>query len=121
MIFKVVLTPTSDVTNTSSKLSNTSSSMVDLPMTALVILEKNPSLVFSRPLSRACCASGVSCFFLKKSNKPMYYLMISSAKYVGQIYLNLAILKKPFRCAYQNGFFIFLKKNFKKGISCCLF
>ena len=45
--------------------------MVDLPTTALVILDKKPSFVFSSPLSKASCASTVSCFFLKKSNNPM--------------------------------------------------
>ena len=38
MIFKVVLTPTSPVINTSSKLSNTSASTVDFPATALANL-----------------------------------------------------------------------------------
>jgi hypothetical protein len=53
MIFKVVVTPTSEVTSTSSKLSSTSSSTVDFPATAFVILLKNPYLVFSKPLSKA--------------------------------------------------------------------
>jgi hypothetical protein len=41
MIFKVVLTPTSDDTRISSKLSSTSSSTLDLPAMALVNLDKN--------------------------------------------------------------------------------
>jgi hypothetical protein len=48
----VVLTPTSEEINTSSKLSNTSSSTVDFPATAFVNFEKNEVLVCSRPLSK---------------------------------------------------------------------
>jgi hypothetical protein len=40
MIFKVVLTLTSEETRTSSKSSRTSSSTFDLPATVLAILEK---------------------------------------------------------------------------------
>ena len=52
IIFNVVSTPTSEVINISSRLSRTSSSTRDFPTTALAILPKKESLVFSRPLSR---------------------------------------------------------------------
>jgi hypothetical protein len=52
IIFSVVFTPTSEATKTSSKLSNTPSSTVDLPATAFVNLPKKLSLVFSNPLSK---------------------------------------------------------------------
>src|SRR5215203_1801353 len=52
MIFNVVSTPTSDDTRTSSRLSSTSSSIVDLPTRALPSFEKKLSFVFSNPLSR---------------------------------------------------------------------
>jgi len=54
MIFRVVLTPTSEETNISSKLSKTSASTLDFPATALVSLEKKDVFVFSNPLSRDC-------------------------------------------------------------------
>src|SRR5690606_41577362 len=79
-ICRVVKTQTSEVTSTSYKLSSTSSTIVYLPTTALVILEKKPSLVFSIPLSKASCASGVSCFFLKKSNNPIVVIRIEQMK-----------------------------------------
>src|SRR5690606_4325672 len=110
-IFNVVVTPTSEVTSTSSRLSNTSSSIVDFPTTALVILDKKPSLVFSNPLSSASRASGVSCFFLKKSNKPMNYCLKYKFKYT-QI---LPYYKSPFG-EIPKRLSVFLKKNFKKGI-----
>jgi len=53
MTFKVVLTPTSLVTKTSSKSSNTSASTLDLPATALFNLSKKVDLDFSRPLSKS--------------------------------------------------------------------
>ena len=53
IIFIVVVTPTSELTNTSSKLSRTSSSMVDFPAIARDNLENTDSLVFSKPLSNA--------------------------------------------------------------------
>ena len=52
MILSVVLTPTSLVTRISSKLSNTSSSTLDFPATALFSLLKNDDLDFSKPLSK---------------------------------------------------------------------
>src|SRR5690606_3994749 len=103
MIFSVVLTPTSEVTNTSSNSSSTSSSTVDFPTTALVIFEKHPSLVFSSPRSSASCASGVSCFFLKKSNSP-----ISHA-------LKEFITKKPFRQASETAFYISYAQKLLRG------
>ena len=51
MMRNVVSTPTSEVMSASSKLSNTSSSTVDLPAIAWLILLSTDSLLFSRPLS----------------------------------------------------------------------
>ena len=51
MIRKVVSTPTSEVISASSRLSSTSSSTVDLPAMAWLILLSTDSLLFSRPLS----------------------------------------------------------------------
>jgi hypothetical protein len=48
----VVLTPTSELISTSSRLSKTSSSTLLLPTITLEILLKNESLLFLRPLSR---------------------------------------------------------------------
>ena len=64
IIFRVVSTPTSLVTRTSSKLSRTSTSTVFLPATALVSFEKTLCFVFSNPLSRFSLFS----FFLKNEN-----------------------------------------------------
>src|SRR5690606_10675953 len=142
-IFSVVVTPTSEVTSTSSKLSSTSSSIVDLPTTALVILEKKPSLVFSNPLSKASCASGVSCFFLKKSNNPIVVIRIEQMKdnkVKNQLRLiatidflcTMVILsaistfstpnipKKALLVEYQNGF-SFIQKQLLKNRNTCLF
>src|SRR5690606_16541337 len=63
MIFNVVLTPTSDDTRTSSRLSRTSSSTRDFPAMALVSFEKNEVFDFSSPLSSDSLASGVISFF----------------------------------------------------------
>jgi hypothetical protein len=52
MIFKVVLTPTSLVTRTSSRSSKTSASTLDFPTTTLLSLSKKVVLDFSNPLSR---------------------------------------------------------------------
>ena len=49
IIFRVVLTLTSEETNTSSRLSKTSSSTLDFPATVVAILEKKLFLVFSKP------------------------------------------------------------------------
>src|SRR6187402_1498603 len=57
IILSVVLTPTSEETRISSKLSKTSSSTFDFPATALVNLEKKEVFVFSRPLSNVSFAS----------------------------------------------------------------
>ena len=61
----VVLTPTSLVTKTSSRLSKTSSSTLDFPATALLSFEKNDVLVFSSPLSKVSFFSEEK-IFLKK-------------------------------------------------------
>src|SRR5690606_7269064 len=141
-IFSVVVTPTSEVTSTSSKLSSTSSSIVDLPTTALVILEKKPSLVFSNPLSKASCASGVSCFFLKKSNNPIVVIRIEqmkdnkvkkyqrliaaigcSPRLSSQLPPTVTIPnipKKVFLVELQNGF-SFIQKQLLKNRNTCLF
>jgi hypothetical protein len=55
----VVSTPTSEVTNISSRLSKTSSSTLDFPATALVSFEKKDVLVFSKPLSRTTFSCSV--------------------------------------------------------------
>src|SRR5690606_28803471 len=52
IILRVVSTPTSDETKTSSRLSKTSSSTFDFPATALVSLVKKLVEDFSNPLSR---------------------------------------------------------------------
>jgi len=52
IILRVVVTPTSEDTKTSSRLSRTSSSTSDFPATALDNLWKTLSFVFSRPLFR---------------------------------------------------------------------
>ena len=54
MIFRVVSTPTSEVTSTSSKSSSTSSSTFDFPATALDSLLKKLDLDFSSPLFSVC-------------------------------------------------------------------
>ena len=51
IILMVVSTPTSEVMSISSSSSRTSSSTFDLPATTRPSFEKNPSLVFSSPLS----------------------------------------------------------------------
>ena len=52
IILRVVSTPTSEETKTSSKLSRTSSSTLDFPATAFDNLVKKLVLVFSKPLSK---------------------------------------------------------------------
>ena len=52
IIFSVVSTPTSELINTSSRLSSTSSSTLDLPTTARESFLKTLSFVFSNPLLR---------------------------------------------------------------------
>ena len=52
IILRVVFTPTSLDTNTSSRLSKTSSSTLDFPATALPNLSKKLDFVFSNPLSK---------------------------------------------------------------------
>ena len=52
MIRSVVFTPTSEVMSASSKESSTSSSIVDLPAIAWLILLSTDSLLFSSPLSK---------------------------------------------------------------------
>ena len=69
MMLRVVSTPTSLVTRTSSSSSRTSSSTLLLPATARASLPKNDSLVFSRPRSRF---SFCSCLLReKKLKRPM--------------------------------------------------
>lgn len=63
MMRRVVSTPTSEVMSASSRLSSTSSSTVDLPAMARLILLSTDSLLFSNPLSR------VSFFSLPNSPK----------------------------------------------------
>jgi len=54
MILTVVLIPTSLETKTSSNSSRTSSSTLDLPITALPNFEKKLDLDFSKPLLSVC-------------------------------------------------------------------
>ena len=77
MIFKVVETPTSEDTNTSSKLSKTSSSTFDFPAIALVNFEKNEVFVCSKPLSNVS-------FFSEENNllkKLILTIYFSLSKY----------------------------------------
>ena len=73
IIFKVVFTPTSEVTKTSSKLSRTSSSTLDLPATALLSLPKKLVFDFSSPLSKDSFLSLLNIFL----NRPILFLVIN--------------------------------------------
>ena len=65
IIFSVVLTPTSELISTSSRLSKTSSSTLLLPTITLEILLKNDSLLFFKPLSSVSFFSFVNSFLKK--------------------------------------------------------
>src|SRR5690606_4271309 len=65
IIFKVVFTPTSLETRISSRLSNTSSSTLLFPATALLSLSKKEVLDFSSPLSRVSFFSFENIFLNK--------------------------------------------------------
>ena len=65
IIFKVVFTPTSEATKTSSKLSKTSASTVDFPATAFDSLSKKLVFVFSKPLSKVSFFCLENIFFKK--------------------------------------------------------
>ena len=89
IILRVVSTPTSDVINTSSRLSRKSSSILDLPATARLSLSNKPCLVFSKPLSNVSFFS-----LLKKLKNPIYItffiqIILAAALYVccGLLYL----------------------------------
>ena len=73
IIFSVVLTPTSELIKTSSRLSNTSSSTLLFPTITFEILLKKDSLLFFKPLSRDSFFSFVNSFLkkfiLKKFNQ----------------------------------------------------
>ena len=69
--FNVVLTPTSLVTKTSSRLSKTSSSTLDFPATALLSLPKKLVLDFSNPLSSVSFFSEENILLKKKNLFPL--------------------------------------------------
>ena len=71
---RVVLTPTSLVTRTSSKLSNTSASTLDFPTTALLNLSKKFELDFSKPLSKVAFLSDENMFLKKLISQQFLYL-----------------------------------------------
>ena len=83
MISRVVSTPTSEAISVSSRLSSTSSSMVDLPATTRVSFSKKPERVFSNPLSRfcccCCCSSSLFSFEPKNLKKPIV-VIVKTAK-----------------------------------------
>ena len=72
IILSVVLTPTSELISTSSRLSKTSSSTLLLPTITLEILLKNESLLFLRPLSRVSFFSFVNSIYIT-TYKSLFY------------------------------------------------
>ena len=74
IILIVVATPTSLLTNTSSRSSKTSSSTVDLPATALLILERKVVLDFSSPLSKVSFFSLENIFLNKLISIGWFFL-----------------------------------------------
>ena len=71
IIFNVVSTPTSEVINTSSRLSSTSSSTFDLPAIARAIFPNTLSFVLDNPLSNVSFFS-----FEKKLKNPIVYFFV---------------------------------------------
>ena len=76
IIFRVVLTPTSDVIKISSNLSKTSSSTLLFPIIAFEIFPKKVELVFFNPLLRE------SFFYIEKNLEKNDLLFESSSSIV---------------------------------------